>query len=137
MKRTVRLNNLVSLERDTTYDKRHGETRVNSETLTIEFIGNTVTIIVWPKHDLGLNKKHSRLVLKDLLEFTSEDPEKFIKKISEIFGNNNKEGLLAASLIKNNTFKGAIGWLAKRHGVLTAAKLTINGREVITPFIIK
>lgn len=139
MKRTVRLNNLVSLERDTTYNKRHGETRVNSETLTLTIgsIGNTVEIVVWPRHDLGLNKKYSRLVLRDLLEFTEKDPEIFVKKISEIFGNGNKEGLLAASLIKNSTFKGAVVWMVKRHGVLTAAKLTINGREVITPFIIK
>ena len=137
MKRTMMLNKVVSLSRDTTYDKKRGVSRINSETLTIEFLNNTVAITVWPRHDLGLNKRYSRLVLKDLLEFTREDPEDFIKKISEIFGNVNKEGLLAASLIKNDTFKGAIGWLAKRHGVLTAAKLTINGREVITPFIIK
>lgn len=136
MKRTTMLNKFVSLSRDTTY--RNGETRINSETLTMTgFSGHTVAITVWPRHDIGLNKKFSRLVLRDLLEFTEKDPEDFIKKISEIFGNGNKEGLLAASLIKNSTFKGAIVWMVKRHGVLTAAKLTINGREVITPFIIK
>jgi hypothetical protein len=111
MKRTIMLNNLVSLSRDTTVNKRYGTTITNSETLAMSgSLGNTVEITVWPRHDLGLNKKHSRLVLKDLLEFTKKDPEDFIKKISEIFGTSNKERLLAASLIRNSTFKGAISY---------------------------
>lgn len=137
MKKTMKITDNIVLNSYLVVGKITGKPEINSETLSMsEFLGHTVEITVYPKIE-SCKRRRSRLVLNDLLEFTKGDSEIFLTKISEIFGTSNKERLLAASLIRNSTFKSAIVWLVKRHGVLTAAKLTIDGREVITPLYIK